>query len=161
RHAVSGNGRTSVRLRAKGLTCPLSCRTLCSSPNLPWAGPRPQARPRRRAPRRPARWPRRPGPPARRRRRRQRQGLRRSGHPPPPPGAVDAATSAAAAPGAAAIGPSAADLAGAPAMEFAHFIAQSDMVGKSLFVILVLMSLVTWYLIVVKAISNIRTRARS
>jgi len=79
----------------------------------------------------------------------------------PTPGAVDAATSAAAAPGAAAIGPSAADLAGAPAMGFAHFIAQSDMVGKSLFVILVLMSLVTWYLIVVKAISNIRTRARS
>ena len=34
------------------------------------------------------------------------------------------------------------------------FIEQSDMVGKSLFVILCVMSLITWYLIFVKGISN-------
>ncbi len=44
---------------------------------------------------------------------------------------------------------------------FAHFIAQTDVVGKTLFVILVLMSLASWYLIVVKAISNARIRRRS
>lgn len=35
-----------------------------------------------------------------------------------------------------------------------HFIEQSDVVGKTLFAILCLMSLVTWYLIFVKGISN-------
>lgn len=38
-----------------------------------------------------------------------------------------------------------------------HFIAQSDFIGKSLFVILLLMSLVSWYLIFVKSYSNWRT----
>ncbi|WP_278976205.1 MotA/TolQ/ExbB proton channel family protein [Oligella urethralis] len=35
-----------------------------------------------------------------------------------------------------------------------HFVEQSDVVGKTLFVILCLMSLLTWYLIFVKGISN-------
>lgn len=46
-------------------------------------------------------------------------------------------------------------------MGFLHFIAQSDIVGKGLFAILLLMSLVSWYLIIVKAISNYRTRKRA
>jgi len=49
----------------------------------------------------------------------------------------------------------------APDMGFLHFVAQSDFVGKSLFVILILMSLVTWYLILVKAGSNVSMRKRS
>jgi biopolymer transport protein ExbB len=44
---------------------------------------------------------------------------------------------------------------------FAHFISQTDGLGKALFIILVLMSLATWYLIVVKAIAGIRTRRAS
>jgi len=64
---------------------------------------------------------------------------------------------------------SAADAAGAaanaplpvPDMGFLHFVTQSDFVGKTLFAILILMSLVTWYLIVVKAFSNVRMRSRS
>lgn len=43
---------------------------------------------------------------------------------------------------------------------FMHFISQSDIIGKSLFVILVLMSLATWYLIVVKTVTNVRTKYR-
>src|SRR5690606_4942969 len=46
-------------------------------------------------------------------------------------------------------------------MGFLHFIAQSDFVGKTLFVILIVMSLVTWYLILVKFVSNVRMRRRS
>lgn len=46
-------------------------------------------------------------------------------------------------------------------MGFLHFIAQSDFVGKTLFVILIIMSLVTWYLILVKCVSNLRMRRRS
>ena len=42
-----------------------------------------------------------------------------------------------------------------------HFIGQSDMVGKGLFGILVLMSLVSWYLIFVKWYMNVRTRRRT
>src|SRR5690606_25390477 len=42
-----------------------------------------------------------------------------------------------------------------------YFIQQSDFVGQGLFAILVLMSLVSWYLIVVKCISNIRAHRRS
>ncbi|MCJ9709621.1 MotA/TolQ/ExbB proton channel family protein, partial [Bordetella hinzii] len=49
----------------------------------------------------------------------------------------------------------------APDMGFLHFVAQSDFVGKTLFIILILMSLVTWYLIVVKAFSNLRMRKRA
>ncbi|QGE33098.1 MotA/TolQ/ExbB proton channel family protein [Bordetella holmesii] len=48
-----------------------------------------------------------------------------------------------------------------PDMGFMHFVAQSDFVGKTLFIILILMSVVTWYLIVVKAISNVRMRNRA
>ena len=51
--------------------------------------------------------------------------------------------------------------AAAPDMGFLHFVAQSDFVGKSLFIILILMSLVTWYLILVKAASNVSMRKRS
>lgn len=47
------------------------------------------------------------------------------------------------------------------AMGFMHFIAQSDVVGKSLFVILIVMSLASWYLIVVKSISNAAIKRRS
>ncbi|MEZ2720797.1 MotA/TolQ/ExbB proton channel family protein [Paenalcaligenes hominis] len=42
-----------------------------------------------------------------------------------------------------------------------HFIAQSDWVGKSLFVVLLLMSIASWYLIIVKSITNIRLKKRS
>lgn len=42
-----------------------------------------------------------------------------------------------------------------------HFIAQSDTIGKILFGILVLMSLASWYLIFVKAFTNMRLRRRS
>jgi biopolymer transport protein ExbB len=51
--------------------------------------------------------------------------------------------------------------AAVPDMGFLHFVAQSDFVGKSLFIILILMSLVTWYLILVKAASNVSMRRRS
>lgn len=44
---------------------------------------------------------------------------------------------------------------------FMHFIGQSDLVGKSLFAILIIMSLASWYLIVVKSIANARTKHRS
>jgi len=46
-------------------------------------------------------------------------------------------------------------------MGFMHFVAQSDTVGKALFVILVVMSMVSWYLILVKAGSNIIRKRRS
>lgn len=42
-----------------------------------------------------------------------------------------------------------------------HFIAQSDFVGKGLFAILVLMSLVSWYLIFVKSFTNWRVSRES
>ncbi|KAA0911571.1 MotA/TolQ/ExbB proton channel family protein [Pusillimonas sp. ANT_WB101] len=42
-----------------------------------------------------------------------------------------------------------------------HFISQSDMVGKSLFGILVFMSLISWYLIFVKSFTNMRVHRRS
>ncbi|MBB5217305.1 MotA/TolQ/ExbB proton channel family protein [Parapusillimonas granuli] len=42
-----------------------------------------------------------------------------------------------------------------------HFISQSDIVGKTLFGILVLMSLTSWYLIFVKSFTNMRIRRRS
>src|SRR5690606_24971845 len=44
---------------------------------------------------------------------------------------------------------------------FLHFIEQSDIVGKSLFGILLLMSLISWYLIVVKLIMRLRLKRRS
>ncbi|HZH55891.1 MotA/TolQ/ExbB proton channel family protein [Yanghanlia caeni] len=48
-----------------------------------------------------------------------------------------------------------------PATGFLHFISQSDIVGKSLFGILILMSLISWYLIVVKLIMHLRLKRRS
>lgn len=42
-----------------------------------------------------------------------------------------------------------------------HFVAQSDVVGKSLFVILIIMSLISWYLIFVKSFTNWRVSRRS
>jgi len=48
-----------------------------------------------------------------------------------------------------------------PDMGIMHFITQSDFVGKTLFCILLLMSLITWYLILVKAFGNLRMRGRS
>lgn len=42
-----------------------------------------------------------------------------------------------------------------------HFIGQSDAVGKSLFVFLLLMSLASWYLILVKGLTQWRIRRRS
>ncbi|GAA5236400.1 MotA/TolQ/ExbB proton channel family protein [Verticiella sediminum] len=46
-------------------------------------------------------------------------------------------------------------------MGFMHFIEQSDIVGKSLFVILIVMSIASWYLIVVKGFSNMAVKRRS
>jgi len=43
---------------------------------------------------------------------------------------------------------------------FMHFIEQSDLVGKSLFGILVVMSLISWYIIIFKAASNFGSRRR-
>lgn len=43
----------------------------------------------------------------------------------------------------------------------AHFIAQTDFIGKSLFVILVIMSVVSWYYIITKAVTKILARQRS
>ena len=43
---------------------------------------------------------------------------------------------------------------------FAHFIAQSDAVGKSLFAILVLMSAISWGVILVKGVSTQISRRR-
>ncbi|MHA3903040.1 MotA/TolQ/ExbB proton channel family protein [Castellaniella sp. WN] len=42
-----------------------------------------------------------------------------------------------------------------------HFIGQSDVVGKSLFVFLMLMSLASWYLILAKGLTHLRIRRRS
>ncbi|MEI2414890.1 MotA/TolQ/ExbB proton channel family protein [Orrella sp. JC864] len=75
-------------------------------------------------------------------------------------GAATQAADALGGAGPAMLGPTG-DAGAAQAMGFMHFIAQSDFVGKALFVVLILMSLVTWYLIVVKAITNMRVRRRS
>lgn len=42
-----------------------------------------------------------------------------------------------------------------------HFIAQSDWVGKSLFAVLVIMSIASWYLILVKGFMSLRLKRRS
>ncbi|MFW7341089.1 MotA/TolQ/ExbB proton channel family protein [Pollutimonas sp. H1-120] len=70
-----------------------------------------------------------------------------------------AAAAGAAAPALAGAGTSAADVAQGGGM--LHFISQSDVVGKSLFGILVLMSLASWYLIFVKCFVNWRISSRS
>lgn len=44
---------------------------------------------------------------------------------------------------------------------FSHFISQADGVGKTLFVLLALMSILSWYFIITKAISAIRQRRAS
>ncbi|MDP5238338.1 MotA/TolQ/ExbB proton channel family protein [Uliginosibacterium sp. 31-16] len=44
---------------------------------------------------------------------------------------------------------------------FAHFITQADGLGKTLFVILILMSLASWYFILTKAIAKLRQRRAS
>ena len=49
----------------------------------------------------------------------------------------------------------------APDMGFMHFVAQSDSVGKALFIALILMSAISWYFIFVKSASNYRMRRRS
>ena len=55
----------------------------------------------------------------------------------------------------------AAPAAAPEATGFLHFISQSDIVGKSLFGILLAMSLISWYLIVVKLIIRLRLKRRS
>lgn len=53
-------------------------------------------------------------------------------------------------------------MADAPAQhDMLHFVKQTDVVGKTLFGILVLMSVVTWYIIIVKTLTNIRQRSLS
>jgi biopolymer transport protein ExbB len=49
----------------------------------------------------------------------------------------------------------------AETLGFAHFLAQADAVGKALLAILVLMSMVSWYLIVTKALASWLERRRS
>jgi biopolymer transport protein ExbB len=48
-----------------------------------------------------------------------------------------------------------------PQIGFAHFLAQTDAVGKGLLVILVAMSVLSWYLIVTKALAGWLERRRS
>jgi biopolymer transport protein ExbB len=55
----------------------------------------------------------------------------------------------------------AAPAAAAQDVGISQFVSQSDWIGKSLFGFLILMSIATWYLIVVKAFLNFRTRRRS
>src|SRR5690606_9055315 len=62
-------------------------------------------------------------------------------------GALDAATALA---GSAAFTGAPLQSDAGQATGFLHFISQSDIVGKSLFGVLILMSLISWYLIVVK-----------
>lgn len=74
-------------------------------------------------------------------------------------GAAEAAGMAStAAPAVADIGTTAAEVAQGGML---HFISESDLVGKSLFGILVAMSLISWYLIFVKSFLNMRIRRRS
>ncbi|WP_119153196.1 MotA/TolQ/ExbB proton channel family protein [Caldimonas tepidiphila] len=49
----------------------------------------------------------------------------------------------------------------ANALGFGHFIAQADVVGKTLLVILLLMSALSWYLIVLKGVTLVTRRRRS
>lgn len=79
---------------------------------------------------------------------------------------VGAASQSATPPGAGMAGGPAMQNAGTTAVDVAdggmlHFIEQSDFVGQGLFAVLVLMSIVSWYLIFVKSFSNIRARRRS
>jgi biopolymer transport protein ExbB len=47
------------------------------------------------------------------------------------------------------------------AVGFGHFLAQTDAVSKTILALLLIMSIVTWYLIVTKALSAWLTRRRS
>ena len=47
------------------------------------------------------------------------------------------------------------------ALGFGHFIAQSDVVGKTLLVILVLMSVVSWAIIALKGLTLVARKRRS
>jgi len=44
---------------------------------------------------------------------------------------------------------------------FAHFLAQTDSVGRAIFAILIIMSITSWYLIIAKALQVLTTRWRS
>ena len=44
---------------------------------------------------------------------------------------------------------------------FAHFLAQSDIVGKTIFVMLLVMSLLSWYLIIAKSLQALLARRRT
>lgn len=57
--------------------------------------------------------------------------------------------------------PAAVPVATAPELGFTHFIAQTDFVGQGLFVILVVMSLISWALIVIKGVGLFRRQRRS
>ena len=75
------------------------------------------------------------------------------------------AVGAAAAPVAAAAAPAVGAATGAAALAqssgILHFVEHSDMVGKSLFGILLFMSLISWYLIFAKSLLGLRIRHRS
>ncbi|HLR29704.1 MAG TPA: MotA/TolQ/ExbB proton channel family protein [Paenalcaligenes sp.] len=43
-------------------------------------------------------------------------------------------------------------------MGFLHFVGQSDWVGQSLFVVLLVMSVITWYLVIFKGLSHLRLK---
>src|SRR5690625_4562643 len=43
-------------------------------------------------------------------------------------------------------------------MGFLHFVGQSDWVGQSLFVVLLIMSVITWYLVIFKGLSQLRLK---
>ena len=79
------------------------------------------------------------------------------------PDAVSAASMADTATGTATSAPPLLDMTAQQLAEggILHFIAQSDMIGKALFVILILMSLVSWYLIFVKWFTNWRVGRHS
>ncbi len=62
---------------------------------------------------------------------------------------------------AAAAQPASAASSAAPETGMLHFISQSDVVGKTLFAFLLLMSITSWYLIFVKSFTNIRIGQRS
>lgn len=47
------------------------------------------------------------------------------------------------------------------AVGFSHFISQSDFIGKSLLVILIVMSVISWSLIILKSITTLRRRYHS
>lgn len=75
--------------------------------------------------------------------------------------AVDAAHGADAVASAAAGLPGAQEALAGSERGVLHFIGQSDIVGQSLFVFLLLMSVASWYLIIAKCLTHLRIRRRS